>query len=295
MADHSARRRKRLIRVVKRGGAIALFLYLLTCLALWRCQTRMIFFPDALIKSTPTEVGLTYEDIWLATTNGQVNGWWIPIESNTRSTTKEEIPVILFLHGNGSNLGDMVSRAQQFNKWGYSTLLIDYRGYGRSSGPFPSEQRVYEDAELAWRYLTEQQQIPAARIVVYGHSIGGAIAIHLATQHPEAAALIVEGSFTSMRAMVKYAKSLSLIPVNWLLTQKFDSLEKVKSLQVPLLLIHGTTDEVVPPAMSQTLYEAAQPDKTRVLIAGAGHSGLPAVDRELYASTVRGFVAKYAE
>lgn len=294
MAHHSARRRKRLIRTVQRGGAIALSLYLLTCLALWRYQTRMIFFPDALLKSTPAEVGLAYENVWLPTTNGQVNGWWISPKSNPRSTANEEIPVILFFHGNGSNLGDLVSRAQQFNQWGYSTLLIDYRGYGRSTGPFPNEQRVYEDAELAWRYLI-QQQVSAARIVIYGHSIGGAIAINLATDHPDAAGLIVEGSFTSMRAMVKYAKPLPLIPVNWLLTQRFDSLEKVKLLQVPLLLIHGTADDVVPPAMSQTLYEAAPPNKTRILIEGSGHSGLPAVDRDFYASSVRSFVEKYAE
>ena len=294
MANYLARR-KRLFRALKSGCAIALSLYLLVCLALWHYQTRMIFFPDALIKSTPTEVGLTYEDVWLATTNGQVHGWWIPNEFDTRFKTNNKIPVILFFHGNGSNLGDLVSRAQPFHQWGYSTLLIDYRGYGQSSGPFPSEQRVYEDAELSWRYLTEQQQISAARIVIYGHSIGGAIAINLATQHPEAAGLIVEGSFTSMQAMVKYAKSLPLIPVNWLLTQRFDSLDKIKSLRVPLLLIHGTADEVVPPAMSQTLYKAAPLDKTRVLIKGAGHSGLPAVNRELHASTVRGFVAKYAK
>lgn len=154
MANRSARRRKRLIRTFQSGLAIAIFLYLLTCLALWRYQTRMIFFPDASLKSTPAEVGLAYEDVWLTTTNGQVNGWWIPPESNPRSKTNKEIPVILFFHGNGSNLGDLVSQAQQFNQWSYSTLLIDYRGYGRSAGPFPSERRVYEDAELAWRYLT---------------------------------------------------------------------------------------------------------------------------------------------
>ena len=288
-------RRRRLSRTLKRGLAVAGCGYLLVCLGLWHYQTRMIFFPDDFIKSTPSDVGLLYEDVWLVPENkpkdGQVHGWWI----SSRSTASEEIPVILFFHGNGSNLGDLVSRAQQFNEWGYSTMLIDYRGYGRSSGSFPSEQQVYEDAEMAWDYLIERQQIPAENIAIYGHSIGGAIAINLASKHPDAAALIVESSFTSMRDMVAHAKSLPFIPVNWLLTQKFDSIEKVKSLQVPALFIHGDADDVVPLYMSRKLYHATPQAKTYLQVKGAGHSGLPAVDRDLYANTVRGFVEKYAE
>ena len=271
------------------GLIIAASAYLLICLWLWRYQTRMMFFPDSTIRNTPADAGLSYEDVWLKTTNGQVHGWWI----DSRSNLDEQIPVILFFHGNGSNLGDMVSRIQQFNDWGYSTLFIDYRGYGRSSGPFPNEQRVYEDAEVAWQYLI-QQQVLAEQIAIYGQSIGGAIAIDLAVHHPDAAALIVESSFTSMRAMVARAKSLPLIPVNRLLTQRFESLEKVKSLQIPALFIHGSDDEVIPEAMGQRLYEATPTDKSYLLVEGAMHSGLPAVDSDLYTRTVRSFVETYA-
>ena len=279
-----------LIRTLKIGLAIAATGYLLTCLGLWLYQTRMIFFPHADISSTPASVGIPYKDVWLAAGNGQVHGWWI----DNRSTLDEQIPVVLFFHGNGSTLGDSVSRIQQFSNWGYSTLAIDYRGYGRSSGPFPNEQRVYEDAEAAWRYLVEQQQIPAEKIAVYGHSIGGAIAINLVADYPNAAALMVEGSFTSMRDMVTYAKSLPLIPVDQLLSQKFESLEKVKSLKVPALYIHGTADDVIPAAMSDRLYQATPGDKSYLLIEGAGHSGLPGVDSDRYTSTVRGFIETYA-
>ena len=275
--------------MLKIGLIVAAMAYLLVCLGLWRYQTRMMFFPSAVIRSTPADVGLSYKDVWLKTTNGQVHGWWI----DNRSKVEEQIPVILFFHGNGSNLGDMVSRIQQFNSWGYSTLFIDYRGYGRSSGPFPNEQRVYEDAEAAWQYLM-RQQVQAKRIAIYGQSIGGAIALNLAVAHPEAAALIVESSFTSMQAMATHAKSLPLIPVNRLLTQKFDSLEKVKSLRVPVLFIHGSNDEVVPELMGQSLYAATPQDKSYLLIEGAAHSGLPEVDRNLYDSTVREFVETHA-
>lgn len=275
--------------MLKVGLIVIAVAYLLVCLGLRRYQTRMMFFPEATIRNTPADVGLSYEDIWLETTNGQVHGWWI----DNRSNLDEQIPVILFFHGNASNLGDMVSRIQQFNDWGYSTLFIDYRGYGRSSGPFPNEQRVYEDAEVAWQYLI-QQQVSAERIAIYGQSIGGAIAINLAANHPDAAALIVESSFTSMQAMVAHAKSLPLIPVNRLLTQRFESLEKVKSLQVPALFIHGSDDEIVPELMGQSLYAATPEDKSYLLVEGAGHSGLPGVDSDLYSRTVNGFIETYA-
>lgn len=271
--------------------AIALC-YSFTCLALWHAQTKMMFFPNKTLRNTPADFGLAYEDIWLTpgdtSENGRVHGWWIP---NQLAENRAD-PVILFLHGNASNVGDMVSRAQMFHQWGVSTLLVDYRGYGRSSGPFPSEQRVYEDAEAAWQYLAKRK-IPADRVVIYGQSIGGAIAINLAANHPEAAGLIVESSFTSMREMVSYQKTLPLIPVNWLLTQRFESLEKVRSLQMPLLFIHGTADRVVPTDMSAQLYDAAASNaKTRILIEGAGHNDMPTVNPDLYWNSIRAFVEK---
>ena len=279
--------------LLKGLGAIAFF-YGLVCLALWGYQTRMMFFPDAQIRSTPADVGLSYEEVWLPVAGGQVHGWWIPNKDNSENIVLER-PVVLYLHGNGSNLGDLVHRAQQFNQLGCDVMAIDYRGYGRSSGPFPSEQRVYADADAAWRYLTEQQQISARKIVIYGQSIGGAVAIDLAAEQPEAAGLIVEGSFTAMRDMVKHQKSLPFIPVNLLLTQRFDSLSKVRSLEMPLLLIHGTADEVVPVGMSQVLYDAAPKEKTRILIEGGGHSGLPDVDRDRYTDSVRRFISQVVQ
>jgi pimeloyl-ACP methyl ester carboxylesterase len=123
----------------------------------------------------------------------QIHGWWVPASATS------EAPVWLFLHGNGSNVGDEVKRAFWFHQLGFSSLLIDYRGYGRSPGNFPTESSVYEDVEAAWNYLTQLRQIPPEKIFVYGHSLGGAIAIELALQHPEIAGLAVEGTFTAMR------------------------------------------------------------------------------------------------
>ncbi len=262
-------------------------LYFLTCWGLWRYQTRFMFFPSLVLKSTPADVGIPYTDVWLQ--DGKIHGWWVPAIEPTDS------PVILYLHGNGSNLGDLPHRLQRFYQWGYGVFVIDYRGYGRSAGPFPSEQQVYEDAEVAWRYLNDQRGIPPQRIVLYGRSIGGAIAIHLATSHPNVAGLILESTFTSMKAMVQHYLPLPILPLDQLLTQQFASLDKVRSLSMPVLLMHGTADRVVPAAMSRTLYDTWPTSKTLVWVKHAGHSNLPTVAGKHYDHAVQTFMARYAE
>ena len=174
-------------------------LYLLSCLALWHYQSKLIFFPDPTVRNTPASLNLLYEEVVLPTGSGPdagtIHGWWIPTLSQR---VNQLAPTVLYLHGNGSNIGDLIARASQFHKLGYNILLFDYRGYGRSSGPFPNEKRVYEDAETAWQYLTEQLKIPANYMIIYGRSLGGAIALNLATEHPNAASTITEATFTSI-------------------------------------------------------------------------------------------------
>ncbi|NBD18961.1 MAG: alpha/beta fold hydrolase [Cyanobacteria bacterium] len=261
--------------------------YLLCCGLLWYYQERLIFFPSSVIETIPSDVQLHYEEVWLTVDPGQVHGWWVPSQS-------EQSPVLLYLHGNGSNLGDLVSRLQRFHQWGYCVFLIDYRGYGRSSGSFPNEKRVYEDAQEAWRYLTAEKLIPEGKIVIYGRSLGSAIAIELGVSHPEAAGLILESPFTSLAAMAKEKFPIPLFPLNWLFTQKFDSLAKVPLLQTPVLLIHGKKDKVVPPPMSRTLYKTISSPKTLVFIPEAGHNDLPIKGDRLYIQAVQDFIIRYA-
>ena len=176
-------------------------------------------------------------------------------------------------------------------------LLIDYRGYGRSTGEFPNERRVYEDAEAAWQYLIEERGVAEDNVVIYGRSIGGAIAIELASHHPDAAGLITESTFTSMREMIDHSHPLlpKIAPVNLLLTQRFDSLRKVRSLQMPVLLMHGTVDKVVPPQMSQTLYDLLPGEKELVKIEGGDHNNLPYVEGSQYEESIQRFIERYAE
>lgn len=252
--------------------------YFVAALYLLLRQTRFIFRPHYVIRATPVAFNLTYEEVWIPVSLTSdlmtpIHGWWIP-------SATPDAPVWLFLHGNGSNIGDELKRAVWFHHLGYSTLMVDYRGYGRSKSSFPTEASVYQDVEAVWHYLTQVRQIPPQQIFVYGHSLGGAIAIELATRHPELGGLAVEGTFTSMRAMVGHLyKQFSIFPVELILRQRFDSLSKVRSLSVsennshtmPILFIHGTIDRVVPAFMSQTLFEAAPEPKRLLLVPDAGH------------------------
>ncbi|MBD0340723.1 MAG: alpha/beta fold hydrolase, partial [Microcoleus sp. Co-bin12] len=199
--------------------------------------------------------------------------------------------VVLYLHGNGSNVGANVEHANRFHRLGLSVFTIDYRGYGKSQGDFPSESQVYEDAQVAWDYLVQQRGVKPHQIYIYGHSLGGAIAIDLAVRHPEAAGLIVEGSFTSTRAMVDFQKGLFwLFPIDWLLTQRFDSLSKVDRLQMPVLFIHGTADNVVPVEMSKKLFDAAPEPKQLYIVPDGGHNNVAQIGGAEYLQIVSQFL-----
>jgi hypothetical protein len=291
---------KFLVSLLRSVGLTVLLMYAGLCLVLYFGQTRLIFFPPRSIDATPAAVNLAYESVELPVENatsagrkspGTITGWWIP-------ASRQNAPVLLYFHGNASNIGDLVNRAARFHQMGLSVLLIDYRGYGASTGEFPSEQSVYEDAIVAWNYLTQTRQISPDRIFLFGQSIGGAVAIDLASRQSGAGKIpggvIVESTFTSMRQMADIAGYSRFLPIDWLLTQSFDSLTKVRSLQTPILLIHGTADRTIPPVMSQSLYGAAPQPKQLVLIPGATHNDVSRVGDRVYWQAIEQFVQKHA-
>ncbi|MDV2991972.1 MAG: hypothetical protein N4J56_001626 [Chroococcidiopsis sp. SAG 2025] len=270
--------------------AIVGAVYLIACLLLYFQQTRFIFFPSATIDITPAAFNLQYQEVWLPvkTASNQIekiHGWWIPASLPSNR-------VLLYLHGNGINIGANVAHANRFHRMGFSVLLPDYRGYGLSRGNFPTEAQVYQDAQVAWDYLVKEKKISANRIFIYGHSLGGAVAIDLALKHPDAAGLIVESSFTSIADVVNYQQIYRFFPIDLLLHQRFDSIDKVGSLAMPVLLIHGTADWQVPARMSQQLYEAAPQPKQIFLVPEAGHNNTAEVARSKYFQVVQQFVKK---
>ena len=269
--------------------------YSAVCLFLFAAQGKFIFFPARAIETTPKDFQLGYQDVVLPipTKTGAaetVHGWWIP--ALERSVNRRESgKVLLYLHGNGLNVGANVEHANRFHRLGLSVFLIDYRGYGKSQGDFPSESRVYEDAQLAWDYLVKQRGIKPSQIYIYGHSLGGAIAIDLAVRHPEAAGLIVEGSFTSARAMVDFQAGVyRVFPIDLLLTQRFDSIAKVDRLQMPVLFIHGSADTVVPTQMSKKLFDAAPEPKQFYIVPDGGHNNSAQIGGAEYLLRVRQFL-----
>jgi uncharacterized protein len=271
-----------MINLVLRMAGLGMAVYLALCLGLYVGQTRLMFFPPAMIMATPDTVALQYEEVWIPVGTGHIHGWWIP-------ATTVNAPIALVLHGNSSNVGHMVSRAAQLHQFGLAVLVIDYRGYGRSSGPFPTESRLYDDVEAAWNYLIQERRSQPDQIILYGISLGGALAIELASRHPTVAGVIAESTFTSMREMAK-VKGLRAFPIDWLLTQRFDSLAKLRSLNVPVLFIHGTADPVVPFSMSLILFETASEPKYFLCVPNAGHNNVGSIGGKKYIQALQQFI-----
>jgi uncharacterized protein len=269
-------------------GILSVLLYGSACVFLFLVQTRFIFVPSTVIEKTPELFNLQYEEVWLPVFDStgkaeRIHGWWI-------KANQPGSKVLLYLHGNGFNISANIAQAKIFQQLGFSVLLIDYRGYGRSEGGFPSEVYVYQDAATAWDYLVKDKKIPPSQILIYGHSLGGAIAIDLAAKYPDAAGLIVESTFTSIRKVIDYRNTFWMFPVDLILTQGFESIDKVSKLKMPILFIHGTTDSTIPAFMSEQLYNAAPEPKKLILIPGAGHNNVANFAPSQYTKGIKSFL-----
>lgn len=219
----------------------------------------------------------------LATSEQYVHAWWWPAQV-------KGAPAALYLHGTRWNLTAQLRRIGQLRAMGFSVLAIDYRGFGQSPGALPSESTVYEDAEAAWARLVTLQADASTRFI-YGHSLGGAIAVELAERigegkAPQAAGLMIESTFTNMGDAAQAVINTSL-PVRWLLSEKFDSVDKIGKVKMPVLIVHGTDDKYVPSRFSQALFAAAEPPKRLLLVPGGTHNNSMSVGGHEYATAVR--------
>jgi fermentation-respiration switch protein FrsA (DUF1100 family) len=262
---------------------LALLVYATVCTYMWATQRQHIFKPRPLMQTTPERLGIKFEEVHIPSGDGELYGWWLPAE-------QADAPAMLYLHGNDKNISAApeLVRAMQLHGLGLGVLMVDYRGYGKSTGGAPNEAKVYEDAEAAWGYLLKRRVNDPKRAFIFGHSLGSAIAIDLSTHHPEAAGLIVESAFTSMADMGR--RSYPYLPVEQLLNQRFDSIGKIDHLKMPLLLIHGTWDKLIPYQMSQRLFERAPQPKTLKLIEGGEHNNDPLIAPLEYRAAVNQFV-----
>jgi pimeloyl-ACP methyl ester carboxylesterase len=268
---------------------LAVVAYLGACGYVWSIQRSKIYEPSAIIQTTPDRLGMKYEQFTIpsgtGTERGELYTWWIPAQ-------QAGAPTLLYLHGNKRNLAHLIDHTRNLHDAGYNLLIPDYRGYGKSTGGEPTEAKMYEDAESAWNYLLQQRHLDPKRTFIYGHSMGGAVGIDLALRHPEAAGLIVESAFASMRVMAE--AEYPWLPVDVLLNQRFDALGKVGKLKLPVLFIHGTWDLRTPYRMSQQLYELAPQPKTIKLIEGGEHENSSSVGLLEYRAALNEFTQRYS-
>ena len=222
------------------------------------------------------------QDVWIEFTSDasgkaeRLHGLWLP-------HTKASAPVMLYLHGARWNVAGSSGRIRRMQELGFSVLAIDYRGFGRSSAGLPSEATAAEDARAAWNWLAEQH--PDKPRYIFGHSLGGAIAIDLARQVPDEKGTIVEGTFTSIPDVVSTFK-WGWLPVSPLITQRFESIRKVADIGSPLLVVHGSDDSLIRPALGRQLYEAAREPKQFVLVEGGSHHNTNSVGQRQYREAV---------
>src|SRR5688572_1199852 len=181
----SAKRRSQAFRVVRALAATVAFLYLLMGAAIWYAQTKILYHPRATLDVTPADLGLTFEPVRVPLNSDRLAGWWVPSKIPGAAT-------LLYLHGNAGNVSANADQVRRLAGTGLNIFIFDYRGYGESTGGPPRERLVYEDAERAWTYLVRERRIQPSDVVIYGHSLGGAVAIDLASRHPDAGGLITE-------------------------------------------------------------------------------------------------------
>ena len=220
-------------------------------------ERHNLYFPMKELEGDPGLIGLPFEEAYFETSdNVRLYGWFLPA-SGAKYT-------VIFCHGNAGNISHRLEKIAILHNLGLSVFIFDYRGYGKSEGA-PSEQGLYRDADAACAYLVERRGIPEGRIILYGESLGGGVAIH-AAQNRGLKAVITEEAFSSVRDMAGLV--YPFIP-RFMVANKFDSLSKIKNVTCPKLIIHSTNDEIVPFSLGERLYNAASPPKKLHKIRGS--------------------------
>jgi pimeloyl-ACP methyl ester carboxylesterase len=245
----------------------------------WRFPDRFVPAPEPAAARTPGAVGLRYADVWLdaGPRGALVHGWWVP--------NGEGAPVILMLPGIGRPMAGSLPVALALHRAGAAVLMIDYRGFGRSARALPSEATMLEDARAAWQQMRWFQGDPA-RSLLYGHSLGAAIALELAAGNPDVAGVILEGAPTSVADLLARSLVARIYPVGWLTRGRFDVAAKLERVAAPILFVHGRDDAVVPAAMSAELHRRAKNPGALLVVDRARHGDAAIVDAEAYSAAV---------
>ena len=271
----------RMRRMLTLGITGLVFGYLALVAFVYLRQPKMLYFPSRQIEATPDSIGLSYDDVTIMTADGlKISAWHIP--------APDARGVVLFCHGNAGNISHRLDSIRIFHDLGLSVLIFDYRGYGKSEGS-PGEKGTYLDAEAAWDYLVKVRGVDPARIVIFGRSLGSAVAAELALKR-RAAALIIESGFTSVPDLGR--KLFPHLPVRLLARFHYATVDKVDRISIPKLFIHSPDDEVIPYDQGMILYEKAAEPKEFLRITGGHNEGF-LLSGDAYTSGLKQFIERY--
>ncbi|MEO8124390.1 MAG: alpha/beta fold hydrolase [Burkholderiales bacterium] len=254
------------------------------CATLDHEQRRLIFQPAKETWWAGAQAAEGMRPVWIdfrSTASGtpeRLHALWLANEN-------PDAPVLLYLHGARWDVTGSAPRVRRMAALGYAVLAIDYRGFGKSSGAdeLPSEASAYEDARAAWDWIAREH--PQKRRYIFGHSLGSAIAVDLASQVDDASGLIVEGSFTSIPDVFS-TQPWGWLPVTGLITQRFDAASRIGKVHVPVLVVHGSADTLIHPELGRALYEQARAPKRFVLVEGGSHHNANALGQGQYAAAL---------
>jgi len=252
--------------------------YLLICLLAYVLQSRLVFFPDRNVSLTPAAVNLDYEDIRFQTQDGiGLHGWYIP--------TKNPSGTLLFFHGNAGNISHRLSSIRIFHELALNVFIFDYRGYGKSEGSI-DEAGSYLDARAAWDYLTQQKNTEAGTIIIFGRSLGSAVAAYLGRQK-RAAGIILESSFRSIPELGQ--QLYPFLPVKLLSRIEYPTSDYLRDIMIPKLIIHSREDEIIPFSHGIFNFGLAPEPKTFLELSG-GHNDGFWTSRHIYQAGIRDFL-----
>lgn len=225
-------------------------------------QENYLFFPSK--EYTAPRPELNIQEVWIKTSdNESLHAWWLENDKNNKTA--------IFFHGNAGNISDRISQVEIFKKLNLNALLIDYRGYGKSSGQIKKEEDIYLDSLAAWNYVIKEKGVPEKDIIIWGRSLGGAAAIDLA-QKKQVFAVIAESTFYSVVDMAK--KQYWFLPVGLVVKYKFLSNDKIKNIKVPIMIVHSRNDEIIPFEQGKRLFDNANQPKVFLEIVGGHNSGI---------------------
>jgi uncharacterized protein len=278
------------VRAVLVAGGIVVAAALALKIAVMLMEPRLTFFPVRGYPATPQALGLPFEEVTLRAEDGvSVHGWFFP---GGRRGAESAPLTLLFFHGNAENIGGCLDLTDLTRETGDNLLLVDYHGYGESGGQ-PSETGLYLDGRAALAYLKTRRDVDPGRIVLWGRSIGSAVAVELATAADLEArppkGVILESPFTSVRDLLKAGGHWIFYAASRFGTYRFDSVSRIGRLRAPLLVIHGTADDIVPLSLGREMFDRAAGKKEFVAVEGGGHNDLWA----LHEDSMRGAVERF--